>query len=159
MSFPMKTRLLLASLLLAASPLAHAGPFSDTLSSCLVKKTTAAEKTVLVRWIFAAVSHHPEVRDLVAVSKQEEERLSQQMGAIFTTLLTERCATEATDAIAYEGEGAIETGFGTLGEVAGSGLMSHPAVAEFAGKMAAHVDQEKMQKLQSAAKAAPAAKP
>jgi hypothetical protein len=152
----MTARYLPALLLLAVSPLAHAGPFSDSLSTCLVKKTTAAEKTVLVRWIFAAVSHHPDVKDLVAVSKDEEEKLSREMGAIFTGLLTDRCATEANDAVRYEGSKAIEAGFSTLGEVAGAGLMSHPAVAEYAGKMAAHVDQEKIKNL---GQAAPAAKP
>ena len=155
----MKARLLLVPLLLAIAPLAHAGPFTDTLSTCLVKKTTEKERTVLVRWIFAAASHHPDVKDLVAVSKDEEERLSKSMAELFMVLMTERCVSETSDAMRYEGSAAIEAGFSTLGQIAGAGLMSHPAVAEFTGRMAQYLDQEKLDKLKQVTEPAPAAKP
>jgi len=143
----MKNKLLLAALLLATAPIAQAGPFTDTLSTCLVKKTTDADRKLLVRWIFAGVSRHPDVQDLVKVSKEEEERLTKEMAALFMDLVTVRCASEAGDAIRYEGAKAMETSFSVLGEVAGSGLMSHPAVAEFAGRMSQYIDQDKLKKL------------
>ena len=52
----MKSRLLLALLLLAFSASAHAGPFNDKLAICLVKSTTQEDKLTLIRWIFAAMA-------------------------------------------------------------------------------------------------------
>ena len=146
----MKKQLLLAALLLALAPAAHAGPFTDTLSTCLVKKTTDNDRKLLVRWIFAAVSRHPDVQDMVKVSKEEDERLTKAMAGLYMDLVTVRCASEANDAVRYEGTKAIEIGFSVLGEAAGTGLMSHPKVAEFAGEMAQYVDQDRLKALGAA---------
>jgi hypothetical protein len=153
----MTRNLLAAALLFAIAPLAHAGPFTDTLSTCLVKKTTEADRKLLVRWIFAAVSRHPDVQDMVRVSKEEDERLTKAMAGLYMDLVTVRCASEADDAIRYEGMKAVEAGFSVLGEVAGSGLMSHPKVSEFAGEMAKYVDQDRLKALGTGP--APAAAP
>lgn len=143
----MKTKLLLASVLLALSPAAHAGAFSDTLSVCLVKSTTDKEKTLLVRWIFAAVSRNPDVKDLVHVPKDEEEKLNREVAQLFMTLMTERCASETTDAVKYEGDAAISAGFQALGQVAGQGLMNDPEVSAFASGLAAYLDKDQLEKL------------
>lgn len=150
----MHKQLLLGALLLAASPLAQAGAFSDTLSVCLVKKSSAEDKTLLVRWIFAGLGHHPEVRDLSKVSEAESERLNKEVAGLFMALMTDRCATETHDAMKYEGDKAIETGFETLGRVATQGLMGHPDVAAFIAGLDKHLDKEKLEALGKDAAAA-----
>lgn len=51
--------------LIMASPLmltpAHAGPYADALSKCLVESTSQRDRTELVRWFFASASLHPAV--------------------------------------------------------------------------------------------------
>ena len=41
---------------LLSSPSAVAGVYADELAKCLVRSTTDADKTYLVRWLFASVS-------------------------------------------------------------------------------------------------------
>jgi hypothetical protein len=45
-----------------------AGPKTDTLSKCLVESSTRADRTVLLRWIVAAATTHPEVADMAAIA-------------------------------------------------------------------------------------------
>jgi hypothetical protein len=133
-------KFLLGALLLALAPVAQAGPFNDTLSVCLVKKTSEADKQLLVRWIFAALSNHPAVKDLSKVSKEEADRLNREVATLYQALLLDRCGAETRDALKYEGKSAIESSFETLGKVAAQGLMSHADVAAFMGGMEKYLD-------------------
>jgi hypothetical protein len=149
-------KLAFGALLLAAAPLAHAGPFNDTLSVCLVKQTSAAEQTTLVRWIFAAIASHPQVKDMAKLSPQEGEKLNKDVAALYTALLTERCRTETRDAVQYEGEKALESAFETLGKVAMQGLMSDPNVNGYMTGLDKYLDKKKLAEVMPAAAPPPA---
>jgi hypothetical protein len=133
-------KLLLATALLALAPAAHAGAFADTLSVCLVKKTSEADKQALVRWIFVALSRHPAVKDLSSVSKEQADKLSHDVATLYQDLLLVRCKDETQDALKNEGTSAIEAGFNTLGQTAARGLMSHEQVAGYMGEMEKQLD-------------------
>ena len=143
-------KLLLAAVLLALAPAAHAGPFGDTLSVCLVKQSTEADRQLLVRWIFAALAQHPGVQDLAKVPKEEASRLNREVGALYEDLMLKRCGTETRDALKYEGAAAIEAGFRTLGQVATQGLMTHAQVTAFMSELEKHMDLSALDSVQPA---------
>ena len=133
-------QILLAAGLLALAPAAHAGAFTDTLSVCLVKKTSDADKQLLVRWIFAALAHHPGVQDIANLPDDKADKLNRDVGALYQALLVDRCGAETRDALKYEGAVAIQSSFQTLGQVATQGLMSDAKVTAYMADLDKYVD-------------------
>lgn len=138
-------RIVAAILLLGSfQGVAQAGPFTDEMAKCLVKKTTEADKTLLIKWVYAAMSAHPDVAALSNISPAKAEELNQAAGDMFTDLVAVRCQKETADAMKYEGSSAFEASFEVLGKVAMQGLMSHPGVSEYLGGLAKHIDEKKL---------------
>lgn len=130
---------------------AHAGVYSDDMGKCLVSATSQADKTDLVRWIFATAALHPEVASIASVSQEQRERMDRDIAALFERLVTEDCRNEAREAIRYEGVNtAFESSFALLGKVAMQELMTNPEVnAGFEG-FTKHLDEQKFETLGSA---------
>jgi len=143
----MKFRFAVALMLSGLSSSVVAGPFNDKLAICLVKSTTEADKTVLMRWIFSAMASHPNVKDLGKVSKAQGDKSNKDVAALFLSLLSDRCAAETKDAVGYEGPGAISSSFEVLGKVAMQGLMADPGVAAYLAGIDANLDPQVMKKL------------
>jgi hypothetical protein len=135
---------------------AAAGPATDTLSTCLVQHTSPADRQLLVRWIFAAMASHPDVKDMSAVKPEVARKLNQDTGALFQDLVVERCRAETTAAFAADGQAAINGAFEVLGKVATQGLMGDPKVDAFIAGMAANLDPAKLAEVLGGAPAAPA---
>jgi len=114
------------------------------LSKCLVKSTTEKDKTDLVRWIFAAVSVHPDVSGLVSVTDAQRTEMTRSVGELFERLLTKSCREQFRDATKYEGDQTLVTSFSVLGQVAMRGLMEHPTVTKGLGELDAFVDKDKL---------------
>ncbi|MCU0305083.1 MAG: hypothetical protein MUC56_13615 [Thermoanaerobaculales bacterium] len=137
---------LLFVLCLGVAPCA-AGPYTDALSMCLVKHTSEADKTTLVKWIFATIALHPEVESMAAISYEQRDALNEQCASMVQRLLTESCRTETTEAIKYEGNAAIEGGFNILGQVATRELFTNPAVAQGMAEFGAYLDEDAFESL------------
>ena len=136
----MKLKALFAFGLLALSTSAAAGPYNDKLAMCLVEKTTEADKTNLLRWMFAAMAQHPNVKDLTQVSEAQGEAMNKQVADLLWALMSDRCLAETRQAVKYEGDSAIGTSFEVLGRVAMQGLMSEPDVTAYIGRLDQHVE-------------------
>lgn len=54
-----------AAAVLGTTQIAMAGPTVDQLSDCLVKATTASDKTTVLQWTFTALAAHPDLKHLV----------------------------------------------------------------------------------------------
>ncbi len=130
---------LLSVLFLSTKPLI-AGPFSDDMAKCLVRSTTEADKTILIRWIFAAFSHNPKVENLAKISDQQKKDLNMAIAELFMRLTTEACKDETKTAYKNEGVSVFEKSFSALGSVAAQGLMSHPDVAKYTAGLKKYVD-------------------
>jgi hypothetical protein len=126
---------------------AFAGTYAEEMGRCLVKATSAADRTALVRWLFAAGAMHPEVVSIVSVSGAQREELNRSIARLLERLLTEACRTQTQDAIKYEGRGAFEAAFQVLGQVAGRELFSHPTVANSMGEVDRYLDKKKLEGL------------
>jgi hypothetical protein len=122
-----------------------AGPYGDEFAKCLVRSTTDADKNFLVKWMFAAMASHPEVKSMASISVEQADVLNKGAAVLFERLLTESCLTQTRETIKYEGGSPIEGGFAILGSVAARGLMSHPDVAVFLSGMGNYIDSEKIQ--------------
>ena len=109
---------------------AYAGPYTDDFSKCLVAQATAQDRTLLVQWIFSAVSAGPSVRDLAKITTQQRSDLTVQARGLFSRLMTQSCRAPLVTALKYEGTSAIEAGFGVLGQVAMRDLMTQPEVQQ-----------------------------
>jgi hypothetical protein len=123
---------------------AQAGPFADDLSRCLVRSTTEADRTNLVRWFFIAASKHPAVAPISSVEPNQLDAGNRDVAALFMRLLTETCVEQARQALKFEGPTVFETSFQVLGEVAGQELFSHADVNAGIMGMASYLDEQKL---------------
>jgi len=133
---------LLASILFAASA-AQAGIYGDDLSKCLVSKSTDEDKAGLVRWIYGLMSSSPNVKDLAAMSAAKHKELNALGASIFERLVFSVCHAETVAALKYEGNGAFEASFSTLGQVAMRSLMTDPAVSAETAAFGANFSRDK----------------
>jgi hypothetical protein len=120
---------LAGALLAAVAPtMAHASSFGDALSKCLVDHSSQADQTLLVQWVFSAISAGPAVKALSSITPAQREDFNRRTSMYFNRVLTVDCRPQAIEAIKYDGVSTIEASFGTLGSVAMRGLMSDPLV-------------------------------
>lgn len=122
---------IVASVLLVGctGKVASASVYTDDLSRCLVEKTSKADQTYLVKWMFAAVSAGSEVKAMASITQEQRTAYSLGVGKLMTRLLTVDCRAETVKAVKYDGASSIETGFELLGKVAMQTMLADPAVA------------------------------
>ena len=148
MKYPALAVITVAFALAVLSPeSALAGPYGDELAKCLVKSTTDADKTYLVKWLFAAAALHPDVKSIASVSDAQRDELNKNAAKLFERLLTESCRSEAQEAVKYEGPSTLESSFNVLGQVAARGRFSHPTVARGTGELTNYVDKQKLERV------------
>lgn len=133
---------LIVSVITGAS--AHAGPATDGLSACLADNTSGKDRKDMARFVFVGMAAHPEIRGLSNVTEANREEIDKGMAAIFTRLLTEKCAVQTKLAMEMDGAAAIQTAFKTIGELAMQELMSNPAVSSSFSRFSQYIDQNKI---------------
>jgi hypothetical protein len=119
----------------------------QALSACLIRSTSAEDRTVLIRWVYIAMSRHPSVSEFATIPDAQRVAANRQIGALFNRLLLESCASETRAAFRADGEKALEVPFGTLGEVAMGGIMEHADVNAGIIEMTAYLDQPRIRAL------------
>ena len=129
-------------LLSFAAP-ATAGVFTDDLSRCIVGKATDADKAVLVKWMFAAISKNPSLSGLSSLSEKERDVLNSNAGRLYERLILTDCRSEAVAAVKNEGLDSIGAAGEVLGSAAARQMMSSPEVDKELEKMGAGVSEEK----------------
>jgi hypothetical protein len=138
-----------APILLSVSALAgqaaFASPATDRLSTCLTDNTSGKDRKDLARWIFVAMSVHPEIRSLSAVTPETRDEADKAMAALVTRLLTVNCEKQTREVASVEGNVGMYNAFRALGEVAMRELMGSPEVAASVGGYVRHLDQKKLE--------------
>ena len=140
-------RVLASFLLMSFASCAHAGPYGDDLSKCLVQSTTSEDKTLLVRWIFHALALNPTIAPMTEIPADKREEVDRKTAAMFEKLLAETCRTETQQAIKYESSAAVGESFKLLGQVAAKEIFSDPAVAKGTENFTNYLDVKRMQEL------------
>lgn len=129
---------------LAGAP-AMAGPAADALGTCLADNTTGKERKALAKWVFVAISAHPDIKDVSAATAADKEETSRTMATLFTRLVTESCAGPARKAIEQEGTAGFQSAFSSLGALAMQELTTHPEVAAGVRHFERYVDRTKLE--------------
>ena len=129
------------------STAANAGIYGDDMAKCLVRSTTTQDRSVLVKWIFAAAASNPEVKSMVSVTERQRNKLNKSIAKLFERLLTDSCRKETQAAYKFEGKATISSSFNLLGQVAGRELFSDPNVTKSVSGLAQYIDQKKMSDL------------
>lgn len=143
---------LAAAIACAAAPnVAHASSFGDALSKCLVDHSSAADQTLLVQWVFSAISAGPAVKALSTITPAQREDFNRRTGVYFNRVLTVECRPQAIEAIKFDGVSTIEASFGALGGVAMRGLMGDPLVQKELQQLGTFADPKAMAALISEA--------
>lgn len=142
----MKRKVLLIGLLsLTVSLPALAGPDAVALTSCLSDNTSGKDRKDLAKWVFAAMSTHPEIREFAQVSDKVREQTSNTTGVLVTRLMSESCAKQANAAIRNEGQVAMQAAFRALGGLAMQELMSNPDVTVAFSAFEKYMDRRKIE--------------
>lgn len=135
---------IIAVSLLGVTPLAVAGPTVDQLSDCLVKATTATDKTTVLQWTFAALSSHPDLKALSNVSTEQKTQLDQKLAQVLQRVIVEQCSAQTKAVIQTEGLQAVSQSFQQLGQSAGEEIIQNSEVKQQLNGVIRYVDLNKL---------------
>ncbi|MBP8190636.1 MAG: hypothetical protein KBF81_03830 [Aquabacterium sp.] len=122
---------------------AMAGPATNALINCVSDSTTGKDRKELAKWVFVAMTAHPDIQPMSRVSETNRDELDKKLAKLATTLLTESCQMEAKLATEQEGPTSIEAAFGVLGKLAMQELMSNPSVSASFTRYTKYLDRAK----------------
>lgn len=125
------------------SLVAHADSASDDLGSCLVDNTTGKERKELARWVFIAMSAHPEIQELSKVTAQDKEKANKDMANLVTKLMTESCVSQTKAVAKGGGADGFKAAFEILGRIAMQEIATSPKVAASFSDYTKYLDQGK----------------
>lgn len=138
-------RLFVFTTLLLAATAASAGPATEKAATCLTDSTSGKDRKALVKWMFLAISKHPEIKELSASTVDMDDRSNREVGELYTRLIADDCATEIHAMVEADGPSSIAKAFEVLGGVAMQELMAHPDVSKAFSQLETHMDQERIQ--------------
>lgn len=134
----------MATALMGTAQFAVAGPTVDQLSDCLVKATTATDKTTVLQWTFAALSTHPDLKALSNVSDAQRTQLDQKFAQVLQRVIVEQCSAQTKAVIAAEGVQAVGDSFQELGRTTGEDILKNPEVKKQLQGVLRYVDLNKL---------------
>lgn len=136
--------LLLAGVLLGATQIAMAGPTVDQLSNCLVKATTATDKTTVLQWTFVALSTHPDLKNFSNVTEEQKNQLDQKFAQVLQRVIVEQCSAQTKAVIQAEGIQAVGDSFQELGRMTGEDILKNPEVKQQLKGVVRYLDLNKL---------------
>ncbi|WP_291357536.1 hypothetical protein [Acinetobacter sp. UBA3106] len=135
---------LMAMALMGTTQIAIAGPTVDQLSNCLVKSTTAADKTTVLQWTFIALSAHPELKKFSNVNEEQRTQLDKNLAQVLQRILVEQCSAQTKAVITAEGVQAVGDSFQELGQITGEEILENPEVKSQLKGVLRYVDLNKL---------------
>ena len=126
---------------------AHAGPYADKLSQCLIHATTPADQKVVARWAFATMALDPDVASMAAISPARREAINRKAGGVVTELLAGACSQPVQQALMFEGVHGAQAAFEAWARWAITGIAGEPHVMEGAGALLQYIDIGKLMPL------------
>lgn len=136
--------LFIGATLLGASQIALAGPTVDQLSNCLMKSTTATDKTVVLQWTFVALGNHPDLKAFNNVTATQKEALDKNLATVLQRILVEQCSAQTKAVIQTEGLQAVGDSFQELGSITGEEILKTPEIKQQLNGVLKYVDLNKL---------------
>jgi len=143
-SFTKLRTFLISATLLGATQVAIAGPTVDQLSDCLMKSTTATDKTTVLQWTFVALGNHPDLKAFSNVTATQKEALDKNLATVLQRILVEQCSTQTKAVIQAEGLQAVGDSFQELGRTTGEAIVKNPEVNQQLKGVLRYVDLNKL---------------
>lgn len=139
--------MIIAMLALAAN-VAHAQAPNSPLASCLADNTSGKDRKELARWVFLAMSVHPEIQQFASPNAAAAQSASNKyMADTVTRLITVSCVAETRAAFKQGGGNAVQMAFQTLGQLAMQEIMTDPKVGETMGAFERHLDHNRFREV------------
>lgn len=146
----MKIKCMLVGVLLCSVGICSPAAASESrLGSCMVDAMTGKERKEMAKWVFFAMTAHPEIKEYSRVPAQARVTTDKYIANIVTRLLSEDCLAETRAGVKQEGSSAIVSAFELVGKVAMQELMSDKDVNQSIGAYAKYLDKEKMRQISS----------
>ena len=130
--------------LMGATQISVASPTVDQLSDCLMKSTTATDKTAVLQWTFVALSSHPDLKAFSNVSATQKEQLDKNLAQVLQRILVEQCSAQTKAVIQAEGLQAVGDSFQELGQITGEEILKNPEVKGQLQSVLRYVDLNKL---------------
>ncbi len=121
-----------------------AGPAVDQLSQCLVKSTTATDKTAVLQWTFVALSSHPDLKAYSNVSAAQKEALDKNLATVLQRILVEQCSSQTKAVVQAEGLQTVGESFQELGSITGEEILKTPEVKDQLKGVVRYIDLNKL---------------
>ncbi|OTG81068.1 hypothetical protein [Acinetobacter sp. ANC 4648] len=134
----------MAVTLLGATQFASAGQTVDQLSDCLVKATTATDKTTVLQWTFVALSTHPDLKSFSNVTTEQKNQLDQKFAQVLQHVIVEQCSAQTKAVIQAEGIQAVGESFQQLGRSTGEEIIKNPEVKQQLQGVVRYLDLNKL---------------
>lgn len=135
---------LLAAAVLGTTQMTQASPAVDRLSECLVKSTTASDKTTVLQWTFVALSNHPELKQFSHVTEAQKNALDQSVAQVLQRILVDQCSAQTKAVIQADGVQAVGESFQQLGQITGEEILKTPEVKHQLNGLLHYVDMNKL---------------
>jgi len=143
-SFTKLRTFLISATLLSVTQVTLAGPTVNQLSDCLMKSTTATDKTTVLQWTFVALGNHPDLKALSNVTASQKEALDKNLATVLQRILVEQCSVQTKAVIAAEGVQAVGDSFQELGRITGEEILENPEVKSQLKGVLRYVDLNKL---------------
>ena len=134
----------LGSCLLGTVQMANASPSVDQLSDCLLKATTATDKTTVLQWTFVALSTHPDLQIFSQVTEAQKNQLDQKFAQVVQRVIVEQCAVQTKAVIQTDGLQAVGDSFQELGRATGEEIIQNPEVKKQLNGLIRYIDLNKL---------------
>ncbi len=118
----------------------------QALGDCLVNAVSNDDKRALVKWIFAMLARHPDVKPLSDIDAAQDQKIVRDAGAVFETLMADRCAVQLRAAVRKSGTDAVGKSFERLGETAMGALLQDPSVMAGVSELMQHTDTARIER-------------
>ncbi|WP_123785201.1 hypothetical protein [Pseudazoarcus pumilus] len=120
---------------------------NNALSACLADNTTGKDRKTLAKWVFFAMSAHPEIQRFSYVTGRDRREMDELMATMVTRLITEDCAASARMEMNSGGVDGLGDAFKHLGALAMREIMNNPSVnSTFSGYLE-FIDMSKFEAL------------
>lgn len=123
---------------------AQASPAQEQLSQCLLASTTAADKTTVLQWTFAALGQHPDLITMSQVTTEQKTQLDQNLAQVLQRIVVEQCAAQAKAVIKADGVQGVTESFQALGQVTGEEILKQPEIKTQLNGVLKYVDLNKL---------------
>ena len=133
---------IMAAAVLGTTQIVIAGPAVDQLSDCLVKATTAADKTTVLQWTFTALAAHPDLKSFSNVTPEQKNQLDQKLAQVLQRVIVEQCSTQTKAVIQADGIQAVGEAFQQLGQ--SQDIVKDPAVRQQLQGTLRYIDLNKL---------------